>query len=243
MGKGNVSAALKLLDTANTTGLLQLNKEVMEELEIKHPSPAPITGDPLLRGPMEKIPAYLYDSIDEESILNAAKTTKGSGGPSGMNADYFRRIICSKNFGKEGKALREELADFAKNLLTNYYEPKLLEAYTACRLIPLDKSPGVRPIGVGEVMRRVIGKVVSHSSSEEIKQAAGPLQTCAGQGAGAEAAIHAMRQTFESEATEAVLLIDASNAFNRLNRAVALHNVQVTCPKITTYLINTYRHP
>ena len=52
-----------------------------------------------------------------------------------------------------------------------------------------------------------------------------------------------MRQTFESKATEAVLLIDASNAFNRLNRAVALHNVQVTCPKIATYLIKTYRHP
>ena len=84
---------------------------------------------------------------------------------------------------------------------------------------------------------------MSRHANEDIKEAAGPLQTCAGHGAGAEAAIHAMRTIFESEGTDAVLLIDASNAFNCLNRAVALHNVQVTCPILATYLVNTYRHP
>ena len=88
-----------------------------------------------------------------------------------------------------------------------------------------------------------MGKAISRTSSSYIKEAAGPLQTCAGHGAGAEAAIHAMRQIFSNEGTDAVLLIDASNAFNRLNRAAALHNVQITCPVIATYLINTYRHP
>jgi predicted secreted protein len=52
-----------------------------------------------------------------------------------------------------------------------------------------------------------------------------------------------MRTIFQNEGTDAVLLIDASNAFNCLNRAVALHNIQVTCPILATYLVNTYRHP
>ncbi len=43
--------------------------------------------------------------------------------------------------------------------------------------------------------------------------------------------------------TEAILLVDASNAFNRLNRATALRNMQHSCPKISKYLINTYRQP
>ena len=51
-----------------------------------------------------------------------------------------------------------------------------------------------------------------------------------------------MRKVFESEGTDAILLIDASNAFNCLNRSVALHNVQITCPMIANYLVNTYRH-
>ena len=74
-------------------------------------------------------------------------------------------------------------------------------------------------------------------------EAAGPLQTCAGHSAGAEAAIHGMRAIFEEEGTDAVLLIDASNAFNRMNRNVAMHNIRITCPEVSVYIINTYRHP
>ena len=43
--------------------------------------------------------------------------------------------------------------------------------------------------------------------------------------------------------TEAVLLVDASNAFNSLNRQAALHNIRHLCPLIVTTLINTYRDP
>ena len=245
MSEGKVSAALKLLDQSSSSGLLPLTEEVMSQLEEKHPPPAPIvsdrSGDPLLRGPIDNVPDCFFDSIDEQMILKAAKDTKGAGGPSGLDADQYRRIICSKNFNREGKMLREELAEFAKNIATKHYNPSLIEAYTSCRLIPLDKDPGIRPIGIGEVLRRIIGKSISRSVSQCIMEAAGPLQTCAGHGAGAEAAIHAMRQIFQSDETDAVLLIDASNAFNRLNRQVALHNIQVTCPVIATYVINTYR--
>ena len=117
-----------------------------------------------------------------------------------------------------------------------------MEAYIASRLIPLDKNPGLRPIGVGEVLRRIIGKAVAWSLSMKIKEAAGPLQTCAGHGAGAEAAIHAMRKIYEDDATDAVLLIDAENAFNSMNRQVALHNIHVICPSIAAYITNTYRN-
>ena len=44
-------------------------------------------------------------------------------------------------------------------------------------------------------------------------QATGVTQVCAGQSAGCEAAIHALRQLFESMATDGVLLVDADNAF------------------------------
>ena len=73
--------------------------------------------------------------------------------------------------------------------------------------------------------------------------AAGPLQTCAGQEAGIEAAVHAMRSIAEEDETEAVLLLDAQNAFNCLNRLTALINIRSICPMLSNILINPYRSP
>ena len=66
-------------------------------------------------------------------------------------------------------------------------------------------------------------------------------QVEAGVKSGSEGAIHSMRELFHGSDTEGLILIDASNAFNIINRGVALHNVQILCPEVSTYLINTYR--
>ena len=50
-----------------------------------------------------------------------------------------------------------------------------------------------------------------------------------------------MKLIFEQDSTDGVILIDASNAFNSLNRKAALHNIQIICPEFSTVLINTYQ--
>ena len=80
----------------------------------------------------------------------------------------------------------------------------------------------------------------------DVIDVSGSIQVCAGHKSGTEAAIHAMREIYEhhnSDNSDAVLLVDASNAFNALNRAATLHNIRVSCPSIATYAINTYREP
>ena len=67
-------------------------------------------------------------------------------------------------------------------------DPKCLSALMACRLIALDKCPGVRPIGICETARRIISKAVLFITKADLQDAAGPLQLCAGQIAGIEAA-------------------------------------------------------
>ena len=110
-------------------------------------------------------------------------------------------------------------------------------------MLALDKNLGVRPIGVGEVVRRIIAKAVLSIVGTDIQQAAGPFQLCAGHTSGVEAAIDSMSTVFAEEKSEGILLVDASNAFNSLNRAVALQNIQHLCPVFSTVLINTYRSP
>ena len=80
-----------------------------------------------------------------------------------------------------------------------------------------------------------------HGITDDIQSAAGPLQVCAGHTSGIEAAVHAMKQVFENPETEAVLLVDATNAFNSLNRQAAFQNIIHLCPSLSKVLINTYR--
>ena len=110
----------------------------------------------------------------------------------------------------------------------------------ACRLIPLDKNPGLRPIGVGEVLRRIAEKVVQKVVKEDIKKAAVYLQLRTGHEAGREAAIHAMHKIFESNETEAILIVDAENACNSINPKALLHNIEYLCLTIATFLYNCY---
>ena len=50
-----------------------------------------------------------------------------------------------------------------------------------------------------------------------------------------------MRNLFEDDGVEAVLWVDASNAFNSLNREVALRNIHIHCPVLAPMLTNMYR--
>ncbi len=91
--------------------------------------------------------------------------------------------------------------------------------------------------------RRIIAKAVLSIIRQDIQDTAGYFQLCGGQISGIEAAVHVVRASFESDDNEGVLLVDASNAFNSLNRQVALQNIQRLCPPLTAILINNYRAP
>jgi len=71
---------------------------------------------------------------------------------------------------------------------------------------------------------------------EDIIHAVGTLQICAGLESSIEAAIQAVTKSFEEDNSECLLLVDADNAFNKLNRKVSLENIKRLCPPIYTYL-------
>ena len=160
--QGKLGPALKFLEKNADNTVLKPTVEVVNKLRELHPEAGPIVPDSLIEGPLQPCLHAHFNEITEQSILRAASLTKGSGGPSLLDATQWKRIICSGHFKVENKELREQLATFARKISTEVMDPSILEAYTACRLIPLDKDPGsgelqVRSIGVGEVLRRIVG--------------------------------------------------------------------------------------
>jgi len=113
-------------------------------------------------------------------------------------------------FKDASAGLCKALASVGRYLCTTrLVDPTVLMPFVACRLISLDKNPGVRPNSIGDVPRRIVAKATLFVIGEDIISAVGPLQTCAGHAAGSEAAV---QELFDDNECEAALLVDASNA-------------------------------
>ena len=253
MMEGKVRAALRLIADNDGGGPLYLDslvaynssttipETVREVLLQKHPTKQPPTQTSIITPdtPLVEPHLILFDKIDGQLIRSTVLRMDGAAGPSGLDAAAWKRLCTS--FKKASSDLCDSLASIARRICSGYVDPSGLSVFVACRLIALDKCPGVRPIGIGEMVRRITGKAIATIISDDIQAAAGPLQVCAGHLAGCEAAVHSMRQIFESPQSEAVILVDASNAFNSLNRQAALRNIHYLCPSLSKVLINTYR--
>ena len=86
--EGKLGPALKYLDEQAENAVLPSSERVIEKMKQLHPEPGNIQPHALLEGPVKKIPEAYFYSIDEDQIRKAANATKGSGGPSVMDAQH-----------------------------------------------------------------------------------------------------------------------------------------------------------
>ena len=172
---GKVAAALKWLGS-NRSQPLDTTPEVLKILKDKHPNAVPPCHSHLITDiPLPKVQSVIFENIDADAIHRAAVTTKGSAGPSGVDSDTWRRFLCSKSFNRATDETCEAVAGMCRRLCTEFVDPTSLQPLLSCRLISLDKNPGVRLIGIGEVLRRIIGKAVTTFIKGDNINAVGPL--------------------------------------------------------------------
>ena len=145
--QGKLSAAIRQLSPDQGGGVRHLDDVIGEEtvrevLRSKHPPAEPASPASLLQGqPPAQPHPVLFTSLHRTAVRRAALHTGGAAGPSGMDADGWRRMCTA--FGDASEDLCDVLACSARRIATSYINPAALEAFVACRLIPLDKKPGV----------------------------------------------------------------------------------------------------
>ena len=94
MLEGKTKQAVKLIDmNSGIVGVHTLTGEIKAALEAKHPDGKcrTTTGDEPIR-----VEEVIFEEITSEAIIKAASSTSGSGGPTKIPADTWKRILCSR---------------------------------------------------------------------------------------------------------------------------------------------------
>lgn len=132
---------------------------VKQHLLQLHPAAPPFLAEAVTtRAPAPQIHPVIYKEINGNLIKSVTLKISGSAGPSVLDSGAWKRACCS--FGRFSIDLCDAISRVAQKISATIVNPDSINALLASRLTALDKCPGVKPIGVREVLRRIISKVV-----------------------------------------------------------------------------------
>jgi hypothetical protein len=120
------------------------------------------------------------------------------------------------------------------HVLASGEAPKSISSFVSgARLVALEKPkllsdglPDLRPIAIGELIRRWVGKILIISSSSKITNYFEPYQLGVGVKCGAEVIYRAVKSRLSSNDQLVLLQVDLTNAFNLCDRATFLRELQ-----------------
>ena len=129
------------------------------------------------------------------------------------------------------------------NLMAAGKVPDVIKPYLfGGRLIALPKKDGgIRPIAVGQTLRRLTSKLVNSYATERLVTSLSPIQLGVGVSGGVEAAVHAARQyVTHLDSDTSVVKLDFRNAFNTVRRDAIMEAVSASVPEIYNYVHASY---
>jgi len=219
---GRLSDAIKALDSS---GIHVCDEKVLSILRDKHPQLENIPS-------FSKSPGRMYFQTEDVVLALNSFANGSSGGPSRLTIQV---LLDFASVGQLRDALLDSLAGFASHFASCDFPDVMALYYGGGRLIPLSKKDGgVRPLAVGETLRRLVCKMALSKSSSRIKEYFPPMQLGVGIPNGAEAIIHSMAFAIENlKPDESALQVDFSNAFNLIDRSAFLSIVKEAFPDLS----------
>jgi len=187
---------------------------VLAELRDKHPSRERPIDPADLHPPVP--PPHL--KLTPEALRQALATSpKGSaGGCSGWTSDHLRAAAL------DDQQLFAELLAVCQLIAEGLLPRDVARLIGAGRLVALSKpgsATAVRPISVGDILRRLTGRAVCIQMREIFQGILAPLQLGVGVSCGAETATRAVQAWLELHPDHTLLFVDIKNAFNSVSRA------------------------
>ena len=237
--EGDYKGAVRLTCSEDTIAVI--NDENLSAIRAKHPPRHPDTSFPL---PIEDPPNI--SPLSEREILKAIRSFPcgSAGGPDGLRPQHLKDLT-SASAERGGKELLGALASFTLHVMEGSTPCEVQPFFFGASLIPLKKKDGgIRPIAVGQTLRRLAAKCASFRATGSMSALLAPHQLGVGIPLGCEAAAHAARIFLHDMVTGNVLLkLDVSNAFNTLRRDKMLSAVKDVAPDLFRFVYSAYARP
>ena len=85
-------------------------------LRQKHPDAKPSSDTMMLHGPFSHVNEIILDGVNADLVKKCAIRTKGSHGTSGLDANFWSKILCNSTFGNASDDLCHAIALLARML-------------------------------------------------------------------------------------------------------------------------------
>ena len=231
--QGRYSAAMARTRSA---GLAPATPATKAKLLAMHPE----ADSPAISAATRVVPA---DATPAEVFKALKGLPRGTGaGPSGLRADHLRELV-----QVEGVDVLPALTAVVNVLRRGEAPPQLARHIAGASLVALPKpDAGIRPIAVGETLRRLVAKTLT----ADVREQAGKLllkgrQVGVAVDGGLEAATAVVKDfAARNRGADKVLLkIDYANAFNMVNRQAFIDAVRRDLPELSAWVEWCYASP
>ena len=164
-------------------------------------------------------------SLTEEALHGALATAprEAASGPSGWLFEHVRDIFLA------GGALFQSFFSICSTIAAGSISPTVAALLGTSRLEAFTKDPaGVRPIAIGEVFYRLIGRAVFRQLRSTFAEHLAPYQLAVGVSGGTEVVTRGLEVALQVHPDWALLQVDIRNAFNSVNRETIFEELQAS---------------
>jgi len=217
---------------------------VLARLRELHPqADGPELAAPLQEDRPDVTPSWATDQLLAMEAVVRSFHPGSAAGPSGLRPQHL--LDCLNSADSAAKtSLLEALLTLVTTVSAGRLHPLAAPYLCAARLIPLKKKDGgVRPIAVGDTLRRLTAKWLLATSQGRSATLA-PLQTAFAKGGPCEVVemgVQALADTLQGSTGWLLLQVDLKNAFNYIHRPAILNALEQRCPSMLPWVRQAFQ--
>ena len=238
LDEGNVKRGIRL--AASDDKIAPFSIDNYQKLLSKHPQRAKFAAPY-----PEKLDCFFVTDFDLYKAIMSFPNGSAAG-PDKIVPKIFKDLVSESN-GSAGPNFLKSLTKLI-NLIGDGKIPEPLRPFFfGAKLIALIKiDGGLRPIAIGNTLRRIASKCARSKALSERQNFFGNVQVGCGTKRGAEIAAHSFQNLIERDDNPkctVLLKLDFKNAFNSLNRETMLNHVYSKRPELYNYTHCAYGKP